>query len=399
VEKVPRSEIRQRIERLQSLLLSRGLSGALIFQNVDLYYYTGTIQSSVLFVPGKGDAVLMVQKNWTRARAETSLETVVPLPKGRRSMADVLRDCGFEPKGKVGIELDVIPADLYLWLCTRFERCAWEDLSPLIRLQRMRKSPYEVERIRMAAGILDKGFRALCGIIREGMTELEVDGHMALIARRLGHMGILRMRGWNQEMTYAHVLSGESGAMSSFLNSAHAGKGTTPAMAQGAGFRRLRRNEPIGIDYAIGVDGYVGDQFRTFVIGALPGPLQAAHDCSFEIHLRFQETAGPGVHCDALYAMALKEAERAGLQAHFMGYGEGQVHFIGHGIGLEIDEFPIVAPGFRKPLEPGMVLALEPKFVFPGEGLVGLEDDYLVTPNGVERITLTDQTVMKVLCD
>lgn len=396
MENVPLSEILQRIECLQSLLVREGLDGALIFQNVDLYYYAGTIQSSILFIPSEGRPVLMVQKNQTRARAETCLDTVVPLAKGRGSMAEVLGDCGYELKGRIGLELDVIPAALYIWLSGRFERCRWEDVSSLIRRQRMCKSAYEVERVRRAARILDEGFRTLCRVIREGMTELEVDGRMALIARRLGHMGILRMRGWNQEMTHAHVLSGGSGAMSSFLNSAHAGEGTTPAMAQGAGFRRLGRNEPIGIDYAVGVDGYVGDQFRTFVIGCLPARLQAAHDLSFDIHRRFEDMAGPGVNCADLYAMALNEAERAGLGAYFMGHGEGRVHFIGHGIGLEIDEFPIVAPGFRKPLEPGMVLALEPKFVFPGEGVVGIEDDYLVTESGVERITLTDQTVMKV---
>jgi len=79
-----------------------------------------------------------------------------------------------------------------------------------------------------------------------------------------------------------------------------------------------------------------------------------------------------------------------------MGFGEGQVKFVGHGLGLEIDEFPLIAPGFVQELAEGMVIALEPKFVFPGMGVVGLEDDYLVTPSGVERLTLTDQVLMKL---
>jgi len=79
-----------------------------------------------------------------------------------------------------------------------------------------------------------------------------------------------------------------------------------------------------------------------------------------------------------------------------MGFGEGQVKFVGHGLGLEIDEFPLIAPGFVQELAEGMVIALEPKFVFPGKGVVGLEDDYLVTPSGVERLTLTDQVLMKL---
>jgi len=79
-----------------------------------------------------------------------------------------------------------------------------------------------------------------------------------------------------------------------------------------------------------------------------------------------------------------------------MGYGEGKVRFIGHGLGLEIDEHPILAPRFNQRLEPGMVIALEPKFVFPGKGVVGLEDDYLITAPGVERLSITDQRVIKL---
>jgi Xaa-Pro dipeptidase len=176
----------------------------------------------------------------------------------------------------------------------------------------------------------------------------------------------------------------------------HGPKGNTPAMAQGASFRRIGKNEPIGIDYGVGINGYLADQFRTFVIGDLPGELMRAHDCSVEVHYLFVKEAKPGVSCSDLYRLALKKAEKTGLGEHFMGYGEGKVRFVGHGLGLEIDEYPILAPRFNQRLEPGMVIALEPKFVFPGKGVVGLEDDYLVTATGIERLTLTDQTVIKL---
>jgi Xaa-Pro aminopeptidase len=260
----------------------------------------------------------------------------------------------------------------------------------------MIKSPYEIEQIKKATAILDTGLKKIREVIREGMTELEVDGHLALIARREGHMGILRMRGWNQEMTHAHVLAGESGAVVSFCDTAHGGPGNTPAMAQGAGSHRIRRNEPIGIDYGVGVNGYVGDQFRTFVIGSLPEHLQRAHECAGSIHDLLTREAKPGVSSADLYHMAEAEASSAGYAEFFMGHGEGKVKFIGHGLGLEIDEFPIITPDFPETLKEGMVIALEPKFVFPELGVVGLEDDYLVTPSGLERLTLTDQTIMTI---
>lgn len=395
METVPKQEIECRIKNFQLSLREMDLDGAFILQNTDLFYFSGTIQSSVLFIPQQGEPVLMVQKGLKRARHESPLKHVFPAT-GRGQIKKVLRDFGFLDLKKIGLEMDVLPINLYFRYQQTFPENDWLDVSGIIQKLRMIKTPYEVEQIRSAARILHKGYLDIKEIIREGMTELEIDGHLALIARREGHMGILRMRGWNQEMTYAHVLSGESGATISFLDSPHGGKGNTPAMAQGASFRRIGKNEPIGIDYGVGINGYLADQFRTFVIGDLPADLMRAHDCSVEIHSLFVKEAIPGVSCSDLYRLALKKAEKTGFGEHFMGYGEGKVRFVGHGLGLEIDEHPILAPRFNQRLEPGMVIALEPKFVFPDKGVVGLEDDYLVTATGVERITLTDQTIIRL---
>ena len=395
METVPKQEIECRIRNFQLSLQETGLDGAFILQNTDLFYFSGTIQFSVLFLPRQGEPVLMVRKGLQRVRQESPLKHVFPVA-GRGQIKKVLRDFGFLDSKKIGLEMDVLPINLYFRYQQAFPEFDWLDVSGMIQRLRMIKTSYEIEQIRSAARILHKGYLNIKEIIREGMTELEIDGHLALFARREGHMGILRMRGWNQEMTYAHVLSGESGAAISFLDSPHGGKGNTPAMAQGASFRRIGKNEPIGIDYGVGINGYLADQFRTFVIGDLPVELMRAHDCSLEVHDLFVKDAKPGVSCSELYRLALKKAEKAGFGEHFMGYGEGKVRFIGHGLGLEIDEYPIIAPRFNQRLEPGMVIALEPKFVFPGKGVVGLEDDYLVTATGVERLTLTDQTVIKL---
>lgn len=371
------------------------LDGTFVLQNADLFYFSGTIQTSVLFIPRQGEPLLMVQKGFQRARHESPLQHVFPVT-GRGQIKKVLRDFGFLALKKIGLEMDVLPIHLYLRYQKTFPEYEWMDISGSFLRLRMIKTPYEVDQIRRAARILHKGYMEIKEIIREGMTELEIDGHLALIARREGHMGILRMRGWNQEMTYAHVLSGDSGATPSFLDSPHGGQGNTPAMAQGAGFRKIGKNEPIGIDYGVGINGYVADQFRTLVIGDLPDELMRAHNASAEIHERFTKEAKPGVPCSDLYRFALKKAEEAGFGDKFNGYGEGKVRFVGHGLGLEIDEYPILAPRFNQSLEPGMVIALEPMFVFPGKGIVGLEDDYLVTETGVERLTLTDQAVIRL---
>ena len=395
MEKVPPQDIHRRLTGFQAALAAADLDSALLFQNVDIFYFSGTIQSSVLFIPAEGRPILMVQKGFQRVKEESPLETIVAV-NGKSHLTATLRDFGVRRIGSMGLEMDVLPAQLYLWVEQSFPQCRFTDVSGLIRKQRMIKSPYEIEQIRKAASILHQGYMEIQAFIHEGVSELEIDGRLAFIARREGHMGVLRMRGWNQEMTYAHVLSGESGSVVSFLNSPHGGSGNTPAMAQGAGFRRIRKNEPIGIDYGVGINGYLADQFRTFVIGDLPPELDKAHQCSKEIHDLFAREAKPGVPCDRLYAMARDVALRAGFGETFMGHGEGQVRFIGHGLGLEIDELPLIAPHFVEGLAPGMVLAFEPKFVFPEKGVVGMEDDYLVTSSGVERITLTEQELIRL---
>jgi Xaa-Pro dipeptidase len=395
MEIVPKNEIEQRLRRFQAELAAIDLEGAFILQNADIFYFTGTIQSSVLFVPSQGQPILMVQKNLQRARNESGLNAIVPI-KNKSQIPRVLGDFGWVQLSRAGLEMDVLPANLYLWFQKAISRCRWVDVSDCIRKLRMIKSVYEVEQIKRAATILHIGFAEIKKVIHAGMTELEIDGHLAMIARREGHMGTLRMRGWNQEMTYAHVLSGENGAVVSMLKSPHGGSGNTPAMAQGAGFRRIKPNEPIGIDYGVAINGYIGDMFRTFVIGKLCGSLEKAYSCAQEILALLAEKAQPGISCGQLYEAAVEKAVKEGLGDFFMGHGEGQVKFVGHGIGLEIDEYPIISPHFDGVLEAGMVLALEPKFVFPQKGLVGLEDDYLVTANGTERLAQTDQALIQI---
>lgn len=395
VEKVPKAEIIERINRMQGVLAERDLDGAIILQNVDIYYLTGTTQRSILWVPREGLPLLMVMKSHQRARDESPLGEVIPINK-RQEIWSLMKEHGYGKAERIGLELDVLPTIQYLWLQKSLPRTLWTDLSHDIRRLRMIKSAYEVDQIRKATVILDIGFQEIRGLIREGMTELEIDGHLAYIARREGHMGILRMRGWNQEMTYAHVLSGESGAVISSGDTPAGGLGVTPAMAQGAGFRRIGKNEPICVDYGIGINGYVSDETRTFVIGELPGLLEKAHECSRDIHRMVFREAKPGVSCEYLYSKAENLAKEAGFEASFMGTGEGKVKFIGHGFGLEIDEYPILTPSFPELLQEGMVFALEPKFIFPGQGVVGIEDDYLVTKSGVERLTLTEQEVLKI---
>ena len=392
---VPTSEIQSRIKRFQKWLASQDLDGAFLLQNVDIYYFSGTLQRAILFVPADGKPLLMVMKSVQRARYESPLQEILPLG-GRNALPSILADFKHGSLERVGLELDVLPTAHYLWLRNKFPQTHFVDISPGIRTLRMIKSAYEVNQIRRSAIILDKGYQQIRGLIREGMPELEIDGLLFSIARREGHMGVMRMRGWNQEMMNAHVFTGADGAAVSCCETPGNGIGLSPAMPQGAGFGRVTRNQPIYIDYGVTVNGYHSDQTRTLVVGDLDRILARAHDCCKKILGTLEDQIRPGMSCRKIYEKAKAIAGTSGFADHFMGHGEGQVRFLGHGLGLEIDEFPVITPKFKMPVEEGMVFALEPKFSFPGVGIIGIEDDYLVTARGLERLTLTEQNVLRV---
>jgi len=182
------------------------------------------------------------------------------------------------------------------------------------------------------------------------------------------------------------VLSGPNGAVPSYVDAPLKGLGTTPAIGYGTSARRIGRDEPVIVDYGAGYNGYVTDETRTFVVGSLPPKLEEAYKVSLEVIDFFEEHARPGARAGDLYLGARSIAERWGLADHFMGHGPTQVRFVAHGIGLEINEWPVIAEGRDEELQEGMVFALEPKFVFPGQGAVGVEVDYVVTGKGLERL-------------
>ena len=394
-QRTPREEIQSRIARFQKSLQDSDIAGALISQNVDLFYFAGTIQRSFLFIPAEGEAVLAVHGNLERAQKESSLSQVVPLKKSQQ-LAQALSDFNYSIRGRIGLEMDVLPARYYLALRRDYPEADFFDISELVRKVRMIKSEYEISQIRKACEILTQVMLEAQRSIRPGMTELEVDALLVALARRLGHQGLLRMRGYNQEMFSAHVFCGKTATLSPTMNVPLGGLGTTPAIAQGASFNVITENEPLIIDFGVGINGYVTDMTRTFVIGKLSQKLQEAYSVAKEIKDFVEQWVTPGRSWSRLYREIIELVRQRGYQDYFMGYKGHQVAFVGHGIGLEIDEYPVIAPGFHEEFRENMVFALEPKLVFPDVGAVGVEDDYLVTKAGMERLTTYNDQVLTI---
>jgi len=395
---VPAAEVAARIAGLQATLAARGLDAAVLVQNADLYYFAGTVQQSYLYVPAAGEATLFVRKLVERARLESPLEAplgaVVELARPRDLPKLVAERYGALPR-RAGLELDVLPVNDFRHLETLFPEAAFEDVGRDIVRQRAVKSPWEVERIRAAAAVTLGVCELVPGILREGITEAEFAGRVEAEARRLGHEGVIRMRAFNQEMFYGQLLTGASGWASSYLDTPLAGTGLSAAIAQGVSFKPIRRGEQVVFDFVTSSQGYIADFTRIFVLGELPAELRRAYDASVRIEEAVVAAARPGVTCRALYEAALAAADAEGLGEYFMGHGEGRVRFVGHGVGLELDELPVLAASDLE-LAEGMVFALEPKFVLPGLGAIGIEDTWLVTGAKLELLTPAPTHVREV---
>ncbi len=388
---LPRGEIEHRIAGFQAALRSDGLDGAIVVQEVDLFYLSGTAQSAHLIVPAQGEPALYVRKTLERARSETPLERVEPLH-SLRDLPGALAACGLTG-GRLGLELDVLPAALYLGYERRLEGFELADCSGALRRLRAVKSTLEVANVLAAAEMLSHVTEWMARHARPGITEIELAAELERELRLAGHQGLIRFRGFNQELFYGSVLAGPSAAVPGATETPIVGPGPNVAVSKGASRRPIERGEPIVVDLVGSHEGYLADQTRTFSLGRLERRFEEAYEAAREVLHRVAAAARPGVTGASLYEAAHDLArEREG----FMGAGDERVSFVGHGFGLEIDELPLLARGWEEPLESGMVFALEPKLLFPGEGAVGIENSYLVVEEGVERLTSAPEDLVEL---
>ncbi len=386
---VPAGEIQARIARFQEGLRAAGLDGALVVQETDLYYLSGTAQSAHLIVPAEGEPALLVRKTLARAREESPLDRVEPL-RSLRDLPGALAGLGLDG-GRLGLELDVLPAASYLRYAKRLEGFELADCSGVLRHVRSIKSAYELERIRVACEQVAHLPEWMERHVREGMTELELAAEIERELRLAGHQGPIRFRSFNNELFYGSVLAGPSGAVPGASETPIVGPGVNISVSRGASARPIGRGEPILVDLAGAHDGYLSDQTRMFSLGPVEARYAETHDLAVEVLHGVAAAAKPGVTGAALYDLA---QELAGGHEGFMGAGDERVTFVGHGIGLEIDELPLLARGWDQPFERDMVFALEPKFVFPGEAAIGIENSYLVTEDGGDALTTAPEELI-----
>jgi Xaa-Pro dipeptidase len=378
----PSAEHAGRIARLQAALGARHLDGALLLHAVDVYYLTGTRQSSALLVPAAGEPVLLVRRSLARARAESAVADVRPFPPSRELGA------ALPARGRLGSTFDAIPAAVLDWWRAQLPAVAeWADVSRALREQRSVKSPAELAALREAGRLLAGVLAQVPALLCEGVRELDLSVEIEQRLRRAGSLGSPRLRGFNAELFMGLALAGEGAAGPGCFDGPVTGGGLHPSYPQGASGRAIRRDEPIFLDWTAVSGGYVADMTRLAAIGDLEPELLRAFEVALAIQAEVAAWLRPGATGAEVWARARALAEEAGLGDRFMGPPGDQARFVGHGVGLELDELPLLAPGQAAPLVAGQVVAVEPKFVFPGRGAVGIENTWVVRDGGGEKLT------------
>jgi Xaa-Pro dipeptidase len=385
-EKVPSHELEDRMHRFRIQMDADhpGWEIAAIFWNINLYYFTGTMQDGMLLIPRDHEAALWVRRSYERARDESLFPQIRPMG----SFRDAAREVKHLP-GKMYLESEVVPLALMERFRKHFPFSAIESLDRQVAMLRSVKSTYEIALMERAGAIHQHVLEECApGILREGMSEATFGSEIYSLLVEHGHQGIVRFGSFDTEIEVGQIGFGDSSLYPTRFNGPGGSRGLSPAApVLGSRERKLRKGDLVFIDTACGVDGYQTDKTMTYMFG-IPIPeeaIEAHHQC-VEIQHRMVSLLRPGIAPSEIYTTIMESLD-PGFLTNFMGFGNRKVNFLGHGVGLIADEIPVIAKGFDEPLQERMTIALEPKKGIPGIGMVGTEDTFVVTPRGGRSIT------------
>ena len=394
-QKTPVLELRDRMERFR-LRMDRedpAWDIAVIFGRTNQFYFTGTMQDGVLLVPRDDEAVLWVRRSIERALDESLFPEIRPM----RSFRDAAAGMGACPP-MVHVDAEVVPLAHLERFRKHFPFVGTRSLDEQVAGIRSVKSAYEVSLLERSGRIHRHVLEdRVPGMLREGMSEAGLGGEVFSLLVREGHHGISRFGRFGTEMILGQIGFGES----TLYPTSFDGPGGCPGAAPGAPVlgshrRTLAAGDLVFVDCACGVQGYHTDKTMTYMFGhSIPDEAIEIHHRCVEIQDETAALLRPGVSPSEVYETIIAGLEPEFLE-NFMGFGDRRVLFLGHGVGLQVDEMPVIARGFDEPLEEGMVIALEPKKGVEGVGMVGTENTFVVTRGGGRSITGTNPGLIPV---
>ena len=398
-----------RRQNILKQLKSLQADACLISSTVNLYYLSNKIYKGYCYLPGEGEVVHFVRRPQDLKAEDIGFLTDEAGEKGPRlhpdqshfylirkpeQIPEILRDLGLPPAESLVLEGD----ELSYAEWTRLQRCFPDSRlingSQALRKARSVKTPYEQSLIRKSAELHVASYRSIPRLFRPGMTDTELSIELERVMRLNGNLGLFRTYGADMDIFMGSVLTGDNASASSPYDFALGGAGH-PSNPIGANGSPILPGQSVMIDMAGNFTGYLDDITRCFSCGKLPEKAYKAHRVALELQDRLQERLKEGEICEDLYTFSLDFVASRGLADCFMGSRQ-QASFVGHGVGLVINELPVLAPKMKEVLQEGMVLALEPKFVIEGVGAVGIENTFIVGRKQGEKISLLEEDIINL---
>lgn len=383
---VPLHELNDRMRRFKSRMDTKNPDWelAVFFGNINLYYFTGTMQDSMLYIPRDGDPTLWVRKSYERARDESEFKNIERMS----SFRDAAKVYSAHPVS-VYLETELVPLALYNRFSKHFPIPDIKPLDTDVNMVRAVKSQFELSLMKKSGKIHARVLEEIVpGMLSEEINEAEFAGNLYQVLVEEGHHGISRFGMFNTEMLLGQIGFGENSLYPTSFDGPGGSVGLCPAVPLlGDRKRKLKKGDLVFVDVGCGVGGYHTDKTMTYMFGKPPADdVTREHNKCLEIQNILAEKLVPGNIPSEIYNSVIENLDESFLK-NFMGYKDRQVKFLGHGVGLLIDEVPVIARGFDEPLLENMVFALEPKKGIPGVGMVGIENTFIVTPKGGTCIT------------
>ena len=383
-------ELKLRRDKIRALMVQQGIDAALITCNVNLIYTYGRVVSGYLYLPLNAPARLFIKRP-----NDIEGEHIHPIRKPEQ-ITELLKECGLPLPAKLMLEGDELSFTEYNRLAACFPETEVVPCgTALIRQARSVKTPIEIEMFRRSGAAHTKAYEQIPSVYQPGMTDRQLSIEIERLMRLEGCLGIFRVFGQSMEIFMGSLLAGDNAAVPSPYDFALGGKGLDPSLPGGVSGTLLQAGQCFMVDMGGNFYGYMGDMSRVFSIGRLPEQAYTAHQTCIKRQEEIAAMAKPGTVCEDMYNKAIEIVTKAGFADYFMGVDQ-KAKFIGHGIGLEINEMPVLAPRMKQELEPGMVFALEPKIVLPGIGPVGIENSWAVTTDGLEKLTLCKEEIIEL---
>ena len=388
---------KNRIKLLQKKLLEQGLCCALLFYSRDILYYTGTAQPSYLVVLPE-DYFLFVRSGFEFALNDVFIEKHKVTEE--RKLANVYKEMFSQTKSgnrKIATELDILPVKLFYEFKAIFSGYEFSDISTIVLEQRKKKDEFEIARIREACKIVDMGHQAALSDLRDGITELELAASVENAHRIAGHEGIFFVRLPDFFMSRGPISSGPNLFKFSGVVYSVTGVGLSPAVPAGPSRRTISSGDIVVVDIPTMVDGYHADQTRTYILGKADEKLKTMYIKLKEIADLLIKNIKPGMKCSEIYQMAIKKSEELSVAETFLSFGKGKKsRLIGHGVGLELNEPPMISNYEHSEVSDGYVIALEMHMMDKNVGVIKLEDTILIRHGGNEILTKSPRHLFEI---